>query len=132
MAQGFGMQLQDEAPCHIAAEVRGLGTLHAPRFRHPPAHSNTHTAHNTHGTCTAQHSTHNAHTTERTPHRSHHLARQADLAALNAQLPVGQPPVAMSRFRPNVVLGGCGPYEQDSWRRVRIAGDQQGGRRRQL
>jgi uncharacterized protein YcbX len=28
--------------------------------------------------------------------------------------------VPMDRFRPNLVLEGCAPYEEDSWRRVRV------------
>lgn len=31
-------------------------------------------------------------------------------------------PVEMSRFRPNIVVSGCGPHEEDRWRRVRVGG----------
>ncbi len=29
-------------------------------------------------------------------------------------------PLEMSRFRPNIVVSGCGPHEEDRWRRVRV------------
>jgi uncharacterized protein YcbX len=29
-------------------------------------------------------------------------------------------PLEMSRFRPNVVVSGCGPHDEDRWRRVRV------------
>eukprot|EP00966_Prymnesium_polylepis_P071677 1664607-Prymnesium_polylepis.2 len=32
----------------------------------------------------------------------------------------GLPPVGIDRFRPNLVLSGCLPYEEDSWCEVRI------------
>ena len=28
----------------------------------------------------------------------------------------------MNRFRPNLVISGCGPYEEDTWRRITIGG----------
>jgi uncharacterized protein len=30
--------------------------------------------------------------------------------------------VPMDRFRPNLVLDGCAPYEEDTWRRIRVGG----------
>ncbi|HXQ81515.1 MAG TPA: MOSC N-terminal beta barrel domain-containing protein [Opitutaceae bacterium] len=32
----------------------------------------------------------------------------------------GGRPVPMTRFRPNLVLGGCEPYAEDAWSRIRI------------
>ena len=46
-----------------------------------------------------------------------HLVAQASLDELNGRLDT---PVAMSRFRPNLVVSGVGPYEEDRWRRIRI------------
>lgn len=45
------------------------------------------------------------------------LISEASLVDLNSRL---DSPVPMSRFRPNLVVSGCGPYEEDQWRRVRI------------
>lgn len=45
------------------------------------------------------------------------LATQASLDDLNARLEV---PVPMNRFRPNVVVTGTAPFEEDGWRRIRI------------
>jgi uncharacterized protein YcbX len=47
------------------------------------------------------------------------LISEASLAALNQRLPN---PVAMSRFRPNIVVRGCEAFAEDSWQTVRIAG----------
>jgi uncharacterized protein YcbX len=45
------------------------------------------------------------------------------LAELNRRIgEAGGAPVPMDRFRPNLVIGGCGPFEEDSWRRIRIGG----------
>lgn len=44
---------------------------------------------------------------------------EASLAALNARL---ERPVPMDRFRPNLVVGGSEPFEEDGWRRVAIGG----------
>ena len=30
--------------------------------------------------------------------------------------------IPMDRFRPNVVIKGCNPYEEDTWQRVRVGG----------
>lgn len=45
------------------------------------------------------------------------LASEASLADLNRRLPT---PVAMARFRPNLVVRGFEPFAEDGWRRVRI------------
>ena len=45
------------------------------------------------------------------------LISEASLDELNTRL---QQPVDMIRFRPNLVVSGCEPFEEDSWRRIRI------------
>jgi uncharacterized protein len=46
---------------------------------------------------------------------------EASLADLNDRLAgVGEAPVPMDRFRPNLVIAGTGPYDEDTWPRVRI------------
>jgi uncharacterized protein YcbX len=45
------------------------------------------------------------------------LISQASLEGLNARLAT---PVPMNRFRPNLVVGGASPYEEDSWKSLRI------------
>jgi uncharacterized protein YcbX len=45
------------------------------------------------------------------------LISQASLDELNRLL---ETPVTMTRFRPNLVVGGCGPHAEDGWRRLRI------------
>lgn len=48
---------------------------------------------------------------------------KASLADLNDRLTErGKSPVPMNRFRPNVVISGCGPFAEDSWAQVTIAG----------
>lgn len=48
----------------------------------------------------------------------------ASLAALNALIAQGdrahEGPLPMNRFRPNVVVGGTAPWDEDEWRRIRI------------
>ena len=41
----------------------------------------------------------------------------ASIGDLNTRLDM---PVPMDRFRPNIVIAGCGPYEEDTWARIRI------------
>ena len=45
------------------------------------------------------------------------LISQASLDELNSRLEKALP---MLRFRPNLVVGGCAPYAEDGWRRIRI------------
>ena len=45
------------------------------------------------------------------------LLSEASLAELNRRL---ARPVPMDRFRPNLVVSGCAPHAEDSWRRIRI------------
>jgi uncharacterized protein YcbX len=45
------------------------------------------------------------------------LASEASLADLNARL---ETPVPMNRFRPNLVVGECEPFAEDTWTRIRI------------
>ena len=51
------------------------------------------------------------------------LTTKASLDRLNDRIvEAGGDPVPMDRFRPNVVLQGCEPFAEDSWRRIRIGG----------
>ncbi|MES9937753.1 MAG: MOSC domain-containing protein [Sedimenticola sp.] len=45
------------------------------------------------------------------------LISEASLEDLNGRL---EQPLPMNRFRPNLVVSGCAPYEEDSWRVIRI------------
>jgi uncharacterized protein YcbX len=45
------------------------------------------------------------------------LISEASLADLNQRL---EQPLPMARFRPNLVVSGCEPYAEDSWKRIRI------------
>lgn len=45
------------------------------------------------------------------------LISEASLEDLNQRL---KAPVPMNRFRPNFVLSGCGPFEEDTWKVIRI------------
>ena len=45
------------------------------------------------------------------------LISEASLEDLNARL---ESPVPMNRFRPNLVVRGCGPYAEDGWEEVRV------------
>ena len=45
------------------------------------------------------------------------LASEEGLQDLNSRL---ESPVPMNRFRPNIVVRGCEPFEEDTWNRIRI------------
>jgi uncharacterized protein YcbX len=45
------------------------------------------------------------------------LVSEASLADLNGRLAA---PMAMTRFRPNIVVAGCAPFAEDGWARLRI------------
>jgi uncharacterized protein YcbX len=45
------------------------------------------------------------------------LISEASLEDLNSRL---EDPLPMNRFRPNLVVRGCGPYAEDYWSRLRI------------
>ncbi len=45
------------------------------------------------------------------------LISEASLQDLNSRL---ETPLPMNRFRPNLVVGGCEPYAEDTWNRIRI------------
>ncbi|MBE9540578.1 MAG: MOSC domain-containing protein [Proteobacteria bacterium] len=45
------------------------------------------------------------------------LISQASLDDLNNRL---ETPVPMNRFRPNLVVDGCEPFAEDSWKRIRV------------
>jgi uncharacterized protein YcbX len=45
------------------------------------------------------------------------LASEESLQELNSRL---EAPVPMNRFRPNVVVKGCEPFAEDTWKRIRI------------
>jgi uncharacterized protein len=47
------------------------------------------------------------------------LTSRASLDELNRRLPT---PLPMNRFRPNVVVDGVVPFEEDGWKRIRIDG----------
>ena len=45
------------------------------------------------------------------------LTNEGSLRALQQEI---NGPLPMNRFRPNIVVSGCGPFEEDTWQRVRI------------
>jgi uncharacterized protein YcbX len=45
------------------------------------------------------------------------LLSEGSLDELNRRL---EAPLPMDRFRPNVVVDGCGPHAEDRWRRLRV------------
>ncbi|MFD2573239.1 MOSC domain-containing protein [Spirosoma soli] len=50
------------------------------------------------------------------------LIGQASLDELNQRLPAGSPSMEMGRFRPNIVVEGSSPYEEDTWSHFRVGG----------
>jgi uncharacterized protein YcbX len=47
------------------------------------------------------------------------IASEESLADLNSRL---ETPLLMNRFRPNLIVKGCEPFAEDTWKRVRIGG----------
>jgi uncharacterized protein YcbX len=47
------------------------------------------------------------------------IISEESLQDLNAKMDA---PVPMNRFRPNVVVKGCAPFEEDAWKRIKIGG----------
>lgn len=45
------------------------------------------------------------------------LASQSSLVALNRKL---SSPITMERFRPNIVVDGCKPFDEDRWESIRF------------
>jgi uncharacterized protein YcbX len=45
------------------------------------------------------------------------LASEDSLRDLNSRL---ETPVPMNRFRPNIVVRGCEPFAEDTWKRIRV------------
>src|SRR5208283_5046615 len=45
------------------------------------------------------------------------LISESSLDDLNSRLAV---PVPMNRFRPNIVISGCGAFDEDKWKRIRV------------
>ncbi len=47
------------------------------------------------------------------------LISSESLQDLNSRM---ETPLPMNRFRPNIVVEGCNPFDEDSWKRIRIGG----------
>jgi uncharacterized protein YcbX len=45
------------------------------------------------------------------------IISEASLDLLNRKLPA---PISMNRFRPNIVVAGCDPHDEDTWREIGI------------
>ena len=45
------------------------------------------------------------------------VVSEASLQDLNSKL---VSPLPMNRFRPNILVKGCGPYAEDAWKRIKI------------
>ncbi|GAB3560362.1 MOSC domain-containing protein [Spirosoma fluminis] len=48
------------------------------------------------------------------------LIGQASLDYLNQRLPVDSPRMSMTRFRPNIIVSGTSPYDEDAWDQFRV------------
>jgi hypothetical protein len=45
------------------------------------------------------------------------ITAESSLADLNTRLPV---PLPMNRFRPNIVIAGCPPFDEDQWLQIQV------------
>jgi uncharacterized protein YcbX len=50
------------------------------------------------------------------------LIGQASLDELNQRLPAGSSSITMLRFRPNIVVSGSAPYDEDAWNEFQVGG----------
>ena len=48
------------------------------------------------------------------------LASRTSLAELNRRMPEGSMICTMDRFRPNIVVNGSGPFDEDTWGEIKI------------
>lgn len=49
-----------------------------------------------------------------------HLVTEASVHDIDRRIPEGGPSIGPERFRPNVVIEGARPWEEDRWRRIRV------------
>jgi hypothetical protein len=49
-----------------------------------------------------------------------HLVTEASVLDIDRRIPDGGPTIGPERFRPNVVIDGVRPWEEDRWRRIRV------------
>jgi len=48
------------------------------------------------------------------------VVSEASLTELAKHVPATTPNFVMARFRPNIVISGCSPFEEDTWKKVKI------------